>query len=91
MLCLGIIFQCHLHILISFSDFFMVSHSVKNSVLFSFFDITVFRHITDVTEWCEIFLQGVPETISNLSKADIKIWILTGDKQETAINIGILD
>nr|XP_019918067.2 probable phospholipid-transporting ATPase IA isoform X5 [Crassostrea gigas] len=32
--------------------------------------------------------EGVPETISNLSKADIKIWILTGDKQETAINIG---
>lgn len=33
-------------------------------------------------------LQGVPETISNLSKADMKIWVLTGDKQETAINIG---
>ncbi|XP_078402975.1 phospholipid-transporting ATPase IA isoform X3 [Cetorhinus maximus] len=30
----------------------------------------------------------VPETIETLSKADIKIWILTGDKQETAINIG---
>ncbi|GFR91276.1 phospholipid-transporting ATPase [Elysia marginata] len=31
---------------------------------------------------------GVPETIDKLSKADIKIWVLTGDKQETAINIG---
>ncbi|KAJ8297759.1 hypothetical protein KUTeg_024290 [Tegillarca granosa] len=31
---------------------------------------------------------GVPETIANLQKADIKIWVLTGDKQETAINIG---
>ncbi|KAM9470559.1 phospholipid-transporting ATPase IA isoform 1-T1 [Clarias gariepinus] len=30
----------------------------------------------------------VPETIATLVKADIKIWILTGDKQETAINIG---
>ena len=30
----------------------------------------------------------VPETIETLIKADIKIWILTGDKQETAINIG---
>ncbi|XP_031443145.1 phospholipid-transporting ATPase IA isoform X4 [Clupea harengus] len=30
----------------------------------------------------------VPETIELLMKADIKIWILTGDKQETAINIG---
>nr|CAB3224702.1 phospholipid-transporting ATPase ID [Phallusia mammillata] len=31
---------------------------------------------------------GVPETIANLTKANIKIWVLTGDKQETAINIG---
>jgi magnesium-transporting ATPase (P-type) len=31
---------------------------------------------------------GVPETISNLQMAGIKIWVLTGDKQETAINIG---
>lgn len=31
---------------------------------------------------------GVPETISTLIKAEIKIWVLTGDKQETALNIG---
>ncbi|XP_068123079.1 phospholipid-transporting ATPase IB isoform X4 [Hyperolius riggenbachi] len=31
---------------------------------------------------------GVPETISTLMKAEIKIWVLTGDKQETAVNIG---
>jgi P-type E1-E2 ATPase len=31
---------------------------------------------------------GVPETIFKLAKAGIKIWVLTGDKQETAINIG---
>ena len=31
---------------------------------------------------------GVPETIANLAVAGIKIWVLTGDKQETAINIG---
>ncbi|NXT96325.1 AT8B1 ATPase, partial [Anhinga rufa] len=31
---------------------------------------------------------GVPETISRLSEADIKIWVLTGDKKETAENIG---
>ncbi|KAH6588459.1 hypothetical protein BASA61_005914 [Batrachochytrium salamandrivorans] len=31
---------------------------------------------------------GVPECISTLSKAGIKIWVLTGDKMETAINIG---
>ncbi|GFY73021.1 phospholipid-transporting ATPase IA [Trichonephila inaurata madagascariensis] len=32
--------------------------------------------------------EGVPEAISDLLKADIKFWVLTGDKQETAINIG---
>ncbi|OWF34874.1 phospholipid-transporting ATPase ID [Mizuhopecten yessoensis] len=31
---------------------------------------------------------GVPEAIANLAEAGIKIWVLTGDKQETAINIG---
>lgn len=31
---------------------------------------------------------GVHECISNLQMAGIKIWVLTGDKQETAINIG---
>lgn len=30
----------------------------------------------------------VPETLDALIKADIKVWLLTGDKQETAINIG---
>jgi len=32
--------------------------------------------------------EGVPECISDLSKAGIKIWMLTGDKLETAENIG---
>ncbi|OXB63921.1 hypothetical protein ASZ78_009925 [Callipepla squamata] len=31
---------------------------------------------------------GVPQTIETLAKASIKIWVLTGDKQETAMNIG---
>ncbi|KAF1396631.1 Phospholipid-transporting ATPase FetA, partial [Spheniscus magellanicus] len=31
---------------------------------------------------------GVPQTIETLAKANIKIWVLTGDKQETAVNIG---
>uniref|UniRef100_UPI00358EBCD1 phospholipid-transporting ATPase IC-like n=1 Tax=Myxine glutinosa TaxID=7769 RepID=UPI00358EBCD1 len=30
---------------------------------------------------------GVPETIAKLAEAKIKIWVLTGDKQETAENI----
>ena len=32
---------------------------------------------------------GVPETIATLLKANIRVWVLTGDKQETAINIGL--
>ncbi|KAJ1968558.1 aminophospholipid translocase, partial [Dispira parvispora] len=32
--------------------------------------------------------EGVPSTIFTLAQAGIKIWVLTGDRQETAINIG---
>jgi len=35
-----------------------------------------------------LMIQGVPETIASLMEANIKVWVLTGDKQETAINIG---
>lgn len=31
--------------------------------------------------------EGVPETIDKLRRANIKVWMLTGDKRETAINI----
>ncbi|EPY50778.1 P-type ATPase [Schizosaccharomyces cryophilus OY26] len=31
---------------------------------------------------------GVPESINSLFRAGIKFWVLTGDKKETAINIG---
>jgi phospholipid-transporting ATPase len=31
---------------------------------------------------------GVPDTIHTLQEAGIKVWVLTGDRQETAINIG---
>ncbi|MCJ1310243.1 hypothetical protein MMC25_003905 [Agyrium rufum] len=33
--------------------------------------------------------EGVPDTIHTLQTAGIKIWVLTGDRQETAINIGM--
>lgn len=33
--------------------------------------------------------EGVPETIHHLQEAGLKIWVLTGDRQETAINIGM--
>ncbi|KAL6520255.1 putative phospholipid-transporting ATPase 8 [Orobanche minor] len=32
--------------------------------------------------------KGVPECINKLENAGIKIWVITGDKMETAINIG---
>jgi len=31
--------------------------------------------------------EGVPETIAQLRRAGIIVWVLTGDKQETAVNI----
>jgi len=31
---------------------------------------------------------GVPETIQQITKANVRLWVLTGDKQETAIEIG---
>ncbi|KAI7791325.1 putative phospholipid-transporting ATPase IC [Triplophysa rosa] len=32
--------------------------------------------------------EGVPETIEILRKAGVKVWVLTGDKTETAVNVG---
>ena len=32
--------------------------------------------------------EGVPETIALLIEAGIRVWVLTGDKQETAVEIG---
>jgi phospholipid-transporting ATPase len=33
--------------------------------------------------------EGVPECISELATAGIVIWVLTGDKEETALNISV--
>ncbi|KAF9962211.1 hypothetical protein BGZ72_009287 [Mortierella alpina] len=33
--------------------------------------------------------EGVPETIRLIKRAGIKVWVLTGDKMETAISIGV--
>lgn len=45
-------------------------------------------HLVGVTAIEDLLQIGVPSTISDLKKGQIKIWILTGDKQETAKNIG---
>ncbi|XP_060119468.1 phospholipid-transporting ATPase VA-like, partial [Heteronotia binoei] len=44
-------------------------------------------HLLGATGIEDRLQDGVPETIANLRKAGLKIWVLTGDKQETAINI----
>ena len=31
---------------------------------------------------------NVPESLQKFKKAGINVWVLTGDKEETAINIG---
>jgi hypothetical protein len=46
------------------------------------------------TVLCELLTSGmvacrVPECIAELAKAGINIWVLTGDKEETAINIAV--
>ena len=32
--------------------------------------------------------EGVADAIESIMKANIRVWVLTGDKQETAIEIG---
>uniref|UniRef100_A0A8D2L9A8 Phospholipid-transporting ATPase n=1 Tax=Varanus komodoensis TaxID=61221 RepID=A0A8D2L9A8_VARKO len=44
-------------------------------------------HLLGATGIEDRLQDGVPETIANLRKAGLQIWVLTGDKQETAINI----
>jgi P-type E1-E2 ATPase len=51
-------------------------------------DIERDLHIVGATALEDKLQDGVPETIANLKKAGIKLWVLTGDKRETAIEIG---
>ncbi|XP_056894279.1 phospholipid-transporting ATPase VA [Takifugu flavidus] len=44
-------------------------------------------HLLGATGIEDRLQDGVPETITALRKAGLQIWVLTGDKQETAINI----
>lgn len=45
-------------------------------------------HLIGVTAIEDKLQDKVGEVISDLKKANINIWVLTGDKIETAINIG---
>ncbi|NXQ70367.1 AT10A ATPase, partial [Quiscalus mexicanus] len=44
-------------------------------------------HLLGATGIEDRLQDGVPETIARLRKAGLQIWVLTGDKQETAVNI----
>ncbi|XP_027044475.1 probable phospholipid-transporting ATPase IF [Pocillopora damicornis] len=44
-------------------------------------------HILGATAVEDRLQDGVPQTIEALREAGIKVWVLTGDKQETAVNI----
>jgi len=52
------------------------------------FDRSVQYQICGITAVEDKLQKRVPETISNLLAANIRTWILTGDKKGTAINIG---
>jgi magnesium-transporting ATPase (P-type) len=45
-------------------------------------------HIVGATAIEDKLQVRVPETIATLEKAGIKLWVLTGDKRETAVEIG---
>lgn len=46
-------------------------------------------HLLGATGVEDKLQEGVSETIESLRQAGIKVWVLTGDKQETAISIGL--
>ena len=45
-------------------------------------------HIVGATAIEDKLQKGVPDTIARLAQAGIKLWVLTGDKRETAVEIG---
>mmetsp|Transcript_17125 Transcript_17125/g.24863 ORF Transcript_17125/g.24863 Transcript_17125/m.24863 type:complete len:1786 (+) Transcript_17125:45-5402(+) len=67
------------------------SSSIKNrSKLLTDAALAIERslHIVGATAIEDKLQKGVPETIHSLEEAGIKLWVLTGDKRETAIEIG---
>jgi magnesium-transporting ATPase (P-type) len=51
-------------------------------------DIEKELHIVGATAIEDKLQVGVPDTIATLEDAGIKLWVLTGDKRETAVEIG---
>ena len=48
----------------------------------------VLSFLLDLDFFYRLFVLQVPGAIDRLAQAGIRIWVLTGDKMETAINIG---
>ncbi|KAK4522878.1 hypothetical protein GAYE_PCTG32G0768 [Galdieria yellowstonensis] len=46
--------------------------------------------LTGITAVEDRLQDDVPETINYLRQCGIRIWLLTGDKRETAVNVGVL-
>ncbi|VUG15893.1 DRS2 [Brettanomyces bruxellensis] len=46
-------------------------------------------HLLGATAIEDKLQDGVPETVRAMQQAGIKVWVLTGDRQETAINVGM--
>uniref|UniRef100_A0A8D9F8N4 Phospholipid-transporting ATPase n=1 Tax=Cacopsylla melanoneura TaxID=428564 RepID=A0A8D9F8N4_9HEMI len=66
-----------------------VTSDIKEEKLSALFDeIESELTLVGVTAIEDKLQDDVPKTIANLLLAGIKMWVLTGDKQETAINIG---
>ncbi|CAN0032532.1 unnamed protein product, partial [Discosporangium mesarthrocarpum] len=51
-------------------------------------DVEVDLEVVGATAIEDKLQDEVPSTIADLGKAGVKLWVLTGDKMETAINIG---
>lgn len=60
----------------------------KNLLRKAAYDIETKLHIVGSTAIEDKLQDGVPDTIYNIGKAGIRLWVLTGDKRETAIEIG---
>ncbi|XP_031559260.1 probable phospholipid-transporting ATPase IF [Actinia tenebrosa] len=50
-------------------------------------DVEKDLHLLGATAVEDKLQDGVPQTIEAMREAGIKVWVLTGDKQETAVNI----
>ncbi|KAH0789062.1 phospholipid-translocating P-type ATPase [Histomonas meleagridis] len=74
------------------TEFKEASHSIinrSNNILESFQKISKSMELLGVTGVEDKLQEGVPETLEALKAAKIKVWMLTGDKCETAICIAL--